>query len=189
MDDTGRDHAIRKRAGNGLREALEAIDRGNQDVADTASLELVHDPQPELRALRLLDPHAQDRFCAADGEVYGLVAAQSLVADRHPERVEVDDRVGRFQRPVLPRGNLVDDAVRHRRDQVRRYLDAVELAHVGLDVSSAHSPGVQGDSLLVKTGKTPLEIPYRPQLGRPRILFLFFFEVKHTDTNESSRFR
>lgn len=39
-----------------LGKALEAIDGGDQDVIDAAGLEIVRHPEPELGALRLLDP-------------------------------------------------------------------------------------------------------------------------------------
>lgn len=36
--------------------ALEAIDDGQQDIADAAIFELVHDTEPEFGALILLEP-------------------------------------------------------------------------------------------------------------------------------------
>ena len=106
MNDAGLDHGVWKHSGDRLREALEAINDSDQDVADSTGLELVHHPQPELRALRLLDPEPQDLLVAgagdADGEIDGLVPDQALVANLDPERVEVNDRIDRLERPVLP---------------------------------------------------------------------------------------
>ena len=59
MHDAGLNHGIREHSGNGIWEALEAIDDGDQDVVGSPALDLVHDPQPELGALALLDPQAQ----------------------------------------------------------------------------------------------------------------------------------
>ena len=91
----------------------------------------------------------------ADREVHGLVAHQPFVADLHAQRVEEHDRVGRLERPGLPGGDLVDHLVGDGGDEVRGDLDAVELAHVALDVARAHAAGVQRDDLVVETGKAP----------------------------------
>jgi hypothetical protein len=42
------------------RQALQAIDNGDQHVLDAAAFQFVHHPQPELGALALLDPKAED---------------------------------------------------------------------------------------------------------------------------------
>lgn len=47
-----------------LREALEAVDARDEDVLDAAVLELGNDLEPELRALGLLEPDAQDLLAA-----------------------------------------------------------------------------------------------------------------------------
>src|SRR5690606_39922679 len=64
-------------------------------------------------------------------------------------------RVGGFQGPGLPGSDLVDHLVGDRRDQIRRDLDAVELAHVPLNIPGAHAAGVKGDDLVVEAGETP----------------------------------
>jgi hypothetical protein len=91
-----------------------------------------HDPEPELGALGLLDPQPQHLLgpvrADAKGDVHGLVADRALVADLDPEGVQEDQRVDRLERTVLPFGDLVEDRIRHRADQVGRDLDAVELA-------------------------------------------------------------
>ena len=60
-------------------------------------LDLGHHPQPELGALGLLDPQAQNLFVALNGEaqrqIDRLVADHPLAADFDPERVENDDRI------------------------------------------------------------------------------------------------
>ena len=56
MDDTGLHGGAREDGSDGVGEALEPVDHGEDDVVDAAVLELVHDPQPELGTLALLDP-------------------------------------------------------------------------------------------------------------------------------------
>ncbi len=64
MDDAGLHDRPGEDGGDGVGEALEPVDHGEQEVFDAAVLELVHDPQPELGALALLDPQAQDMLLA-----------------------------------------------------------------------------------------------------------------------------
>ena len=42
-----------------LGESRQAVDAADQDVADPATLQIGQDLHPELRALGLLEPHAQ----------------------------------------------------------------------------------------------------------------------------------
>ena len=123
VDDAGLDDGIRKHGRDRLRKALEAIDNGDQDVRRAAAADLRHHAHPELGALGLLDPEPEDLLGAgavhADGQVDGLVADQALVADLHPQGIEVDDRVGRLERPVLPGHGLIHDRLGDRRDQTR----------------------------------------------------------------------
>ena len=76
--------------GDRVGEAFESINNGNQNVLRAAVLELVHHRQPELRALVLGDPQAQNLAAAvtgdAQGHVNGLVFDRPAVgiADLHP---------------------------------------------------------------------------------------------------------
>jgi hypothetical protein len=78
------------------------------------------------------------------------------VAHLHPERVEEDQRVERLERPVLPFGHLVEDGVRDGADQVRRDLDAVQLAQVPLDLARAHAARVHRHDPVVEAGEAAL---------------------------------
>ena len=79
------------------REALEAVDDGQQDILDAAVPELVHHPEPELGAFVLLEPQAEHLLGAvgahAERDVDRLVADHALVPDLDPQRVEEDQRV------------------------------------------------------------------------------------------------
>src|SRR5665213_1466434 len=60
VDDARLDDRLRENGVDGFGEALQAIDDGNENVLGAAVLQLVHDAQPELGALGLLDPDAED---------------------------------------------------------------------------------------------------------------------------------
>ena len=64
----------------------------------------------------------------------------------------------RFEGAALPGGDFVEDGVRHRADQVRRDVDAIEIAKMSDDLSHAHAAGVHGDDFLVEAKKPPLEL-------------------------------
>ena len=136
---------------DGIGEALQPVDHGEQKVIDAAVLQLVHDPQPGLGALALLDPQAQDVLMTfavqRQSHADGLVPDHALVADLDPQGVEEHHRIDRVERPVLPVANLVQHGVGDPADQVGRDLDGIEFAQVALDLTDRHSPGVERDDL------------------------------------------
>ncbi len=115
-------------------EAAQTIHRRDQDVLKTPSLQVIHDAQPELGPLGLLDPHPQYLLVAVagvtDGEIDRLVFDQPFVTDLHPHRIEVDDGIDRLQRPRLPGRQFVENGIGDLGDQFRGDLDAVEFPHV-----------------------------------------------------------
>ena len=136
MDDAGLHDGAREDGGDGVGEALQPIDHGEQEVLDAAVLEFVHDPQPELGALGLLDPQAQDMLVTlaieSQGQVDGLVPDHALVADLDSQCIEEDHRIDRIERPVLPLAHLVQHGIGDPADQVGRDVDGIELAQVTL---------------------------------------------------------
>ena len=154
MNDAGLHDRPREDGGDGVGEALEPVDNGEQEVVDTAVLELVHDPQPELGALGLLDPQAQDVLVPlaieSQGQVDGLVLDHALVADLDPQRVEEDHGISAASSgPILPFPHLVQDGIGDPADQVGRDVDGIELA-CSLDLPHRHAAGIQGDDLVVE---------------------------------------
>jgi hypothetical protein len=95
---------------DGFREAFQAVAAEDEHVLDAARLELVDDLEPELRALRRLDPQTEHFLVAvhrdAERDVDALVAHDALVASLHDDRIEVDDGVDRVERPALPRRDV-----------------------------------------------------------------------------------
>src|SRR6187200_1247871 len=160
MHDAGLDDRVWEHAGDRLGEALQPVDHGNQDIADAAVLQLVHDTQPELGALRLLDPQAQNRLAAVGQygkrDVDRLVPDEALISDLHPDRVEEDQRIAGLQRPALPFGDLLQNGVGDRRDQVRRDVNAVELLQVAADLAHAHAARIHRDDLVVEVREATL---------------------------------
>ena len=125
-------------------------------------LDLGHHPQPELGALGLLDPQAQNLFVALNGEaqrqIDRLVADHPLVADFDPERVENDDRINLVQGPVLPVPNLVHDFIGDPRNQIRRHADAIQLLQVTPDFAHRHAARVHRYDLVIETLEAPLAL-------------------------------
>ena len=87
----------------------------DQDVADTALLEIGQDLHPELRALGLLEPHAQHVAVAVERdperEVQRAALHTAAVADLQDHAVQEHDRVDVLQRPLSPLAHVVHDRV------------------------------------------------------------------------------
>jgi len=110
-------------SGNPFKPSTTAMRMSSTPVRSCASNpQLGHHQQPELGALGLLDPQAQDLLAAVgtdtEGEVDRLVADRALVADLHPQGIEEHQGIDYLERPILPLGDLVQDGVGHRADQV-----------------------------------------------------------------------
>ena len=82
------------------------------------------------------------------------------------QRVEVDDRPHRVERPRLPLGHLVDHRVGDRRDQARRDLGAVDLGQVRLDVAHRHPARVHREDLVVEAVEAALMLLHQLRLER-----------------------
>lgn len=84
MHDAGLHRRARKGGADGLGQALQTIDHGDQDVLAPSGLEFIEDLEPELGSFGLLDPQAQHVALAiglhAQGQVNRLVADPAIVA-------------------------------------------------------------------------------------------------------------
>src|SRR5918999_4451093 len=117
MHDGGLQPGVREGRLDRLREAPEAVDAGDQHVGDGAAARVVEHRQPELGALGLLPPDAQDRALTiasdAQGELAGEVAHRAVLAHLHAQRVEVDNWIDRLQRPGAARLDVLEHGVGH----------------------------------------------------------------------------
>ena len=117
-------------------------------------------PEGRPGTLVLLEPKAENLLGAvgsdAERNVDRLVADKTLIADFDPQRIEEDQGIDRLKRPRLPGRDLVQNRVGHRADQIRRNVDAVDLAAMPGDLAGAHASGIHRDDLLVEPGKPPL---------------------------------
>jgi hypothetical protein len=86
-----------------LGEALQPVDAADQDVADTAGLQVGQHLHPELGALAVLEPHSEHLALAVDRdrqrEVAGLALHRASVPDLQHQCVEEHDRVDVIKRP------------------------------------------------------------------------------------------
>ena len=153
------------------------IDDSEQQVLDVAIAQFVHHPQPELRALVLLQPEAEDLLGAvgahAQRDVHGLVPDDAFVADLDPQRVEEHQRIDGLERPRLPGGDLVQHRVGDGADEVGRHHEAVELAHMADDLAGTHAARVHRHHLVVEAGEAALilgdQLRIERRLPVPRI--------------------
>ncbi len=81
VHDAGLDLGLREHGADRLGEALQPVDDGDQDVGDAAVAQLVHDAQPELGALGLLEPEAE-HLLGAVGAQPGPGGASRLPTER-----------------------------------------------------------------------------------------------------------
>jgi hypothetical protein len=154
MNDAGLYDRAPEDGGDCVWEALEPVDHGEVDIVDATVLELVHDAQPELGALALLDPQAEDVLLALaierQGEIDRLVLDRALVADLDPQRIKEDHRIDCVERPVLPLAHLIEHGIGDPADQVGRDVDGIELAQMALDLAYRHAVGIHRDDLVVE---------------------------------------
>ena len=160
--DAGLNRGLWEHRGDRVRKARQTVDHCDQDVADAPGPQLVHHLEPELGALGLLDPQPQHLLLALAGDpqrqIHRLVADQPLVPDLDPERIEEHHRIDRIQRTVLPLADLLEHRVGHPADQVRRYLNPVELMQVALDLAHRHAARIQRQDAVVEAVEPALAL-------------------------------
>jgi hypothetical protein len=111
MPNAGLDLRAGKGRLDGLGEALEAVDHGDEDVLNTAVFEIIQDLGPELRPLIGLEPQAQNVPCAVRQDRQSLedrlVRHSPVASDIDPDRVHEHHRIAGLQRAVLPGGDVL----------------------------------------------------------------------------------
>jgi len=139
---------------DGLREALEAVDHGDEDILDAPVAQVAQDFRPEFGAFTGLKPKAQDvaraiwQDCQRDED--RLVADRPIAADIDPDRVHEHHRIARLQWAVLPGGDLIHDGLGDRRNQAGGCLEAVDFFDVPLNFPGRHATRIHADNLAVE---------------------------------------
>ena len=93
---------------DGVREALEAVNDGNQDILQAPVLQIIHDRQPEFGSLVVGNPKPRNLTFTLRGDaqshINGLVLnlAAFRIADFDPQGIWENDGIDRLQSPVLP---------------------------------------------------------------------------------------
>jgi len=171
VDQTRLHRGLREDGFDRLGEPGQAVDARDQDVADAARLEVVEDLHPELGALGLLEPHAEDVAVAlerdAQSEIQGAALHAAAVTDLQHHAVQEHDRVDVLQRPLRPLADVVHDGVGHAADQVEADLDAVDLLQVRADVAHRQAARIQRQDLVVEADEPPLALLDDPGLEAP----------------------
>ena len=108
VHDTGLNRRIGESCVDGVREALEAINDGNQDILQAPVLQIIHDRQPEFGSLVVGNPKPRNLTFTLRGDaqshINGLVLnlAAFRIADFDPQGIWENDGTDRLQSPVLP---------------------------------------------------------------------------------------
>lgn len=80
----------------------------------------------------------------------------TFVADFDPQGIEKHNGINRIQWPALPGGNIFQNGIRDRRDQLGRNVDAVEIAQMTGDLACAHAAGIHRNDLVIEAWKATL---------------------------------
>ena len=139
---------------DGVGEASETVAADEEDAGEPSVFEVREHGEPELGALGLLEPEAENLSFArqrhAQGHVNRLLSHGGAVANGHEKRVEVDDGIDGFERAALPRFRQIEDGVGHRADHLRRDVRAVDLLEKALDLAGRHPAGIERQDLFVE---------------------------------------
>ena len=101
-----------------VRQPLQPVHTGDQNILEAAVLQLREHREPELGALVPLDPDAENIldtvYINAYGKLCRLVDHTALVTYLHPDSVEEHDGIDLIKRPVLPIFHLGQYLIGHR---------------------------------------------------------------------------
>ena len=180
VNDAGLHCRLRENRGDRFRKPFQPVDDGDHDVFDATVFQLVHDAQPELGALILLEPQAENFLGAvgahAERGVHRLVADQPFIPDLNPQGIEEHQRIDCFQGAGLPGCDLLQNRVGDRADQIRRDIDPVEIAQMANDLARAHDAGVHRGDLVFEPREAVLvlgdQLRIKPGLAVTRNLQL-----------------
>ncbi len=147
MDDAELNLGIRVDRCNGIGESGQTIDAGNQDIFDTAVVEVGQDGEPEVGAFALGQVEVENLLLAlqTDGQncLNCLTFVATVVLDLVMDCVEPDEGVQALQEALLPlpgRGGY--DLVCNGAQRGCGDLDAVQILDLNGNVTVAHAEAV-----------------------------------------------
>ena len=111
----------------------------------------------------MLDPLEVD----TDGDVGRLVTHVAAVTDLDHDGVEVDHRIQRLQRTLLPGEDLLSDGVDDLRDRLMGQLGADRRGEVMADVTDRHAAGVERHDDRVEPVETAGPLRHKHRRERP----------------------
>ena len=126
---------------------------------------------PERRALGVLDPDAQHVLdpvqIHADRNIGGTIDDLAVLPDLDPDRIEIEDWVELFQRPGLPRGDLLEHGVSDVRDRLVREIRAERGGQMVLDIPDRHPAGIEADDHVIQPSEPSLPLGNQARSERP----------------------
>lgn len=142
-----REHALAR-----FREAGQAIDAGDEDVADTAVLQVGQHPLPKPRAFRIAGPQTQAVLFAlqrhAEDRIHRRVLYPAVTPYFQMNGVEEHEHVLRIKRSVLPFLHAGQHTIGDLRNHRRRNRWIVQLRELLADVAGRHAHRVEGQHLI-----------------------------------------
>lgn len=134
MHDTQLELGVRTHCVNRIRKARQPVHHCDQDVLDSAVLQLRENPEPKPRPFAPIDSPPQKLLLALkrhrQGQVDRLLHHVPVVAHLHYDRVKKDDRVHRFKFPNPPYLRALHNPVGYRGNELRADFGAVDLLQV-----------------------------------------------------------
>lgn len=141
--------------------------------------------RPELCALILADPHAQNIFAAvqikADGNVYCFLYDLPFTTDMVVNRIQKNYGIDRFQRPLLPFFCHRQDLIRDPAYRSVRHRQPVDILNMRLDVAGRHAFRIHGQNLLFDILTDAGLVLFQ------KLRFKFAFPVTGTETSTSPK--
>ena len=126
--DTGRHRGLER-----LRQSLQAIHDRKQHLLHATYFEIVPDAQPKLRTLVLAEPDTQDRvrtrLLDTNGSRHRPRGHRTGFSNLDVDRIQVPDRIGARERPMLPFGVLLHHHIGDPSNEIRRDRDAIPFSN------------------------------------------------------------
>lgn len=145
-------------------ESRESVYGSDNDIFHATVLDLGEDMHPELRTFALPNPYTQDIPHSFEGgaedNVRGTVHYFATIPHLEVDTVERHQGVAGCKRSVLPLGDQGEDLVGDRTDHGARYVDTVDVVHVGRYVACGESLCIHRDDAFLDVALHSLVPPH-----------------------------